>query len=91
MSYKKATEILPGKLLKEIQKYIHGQCVYIPRKEDEKIPWGALTKSKLLTAGRNKKIFQSYEAGISVKQLSDIYFLSEKAVYKIIAQIKYQR
>lgn len=36
MSYKNAMELLPSELLKEIQKYIDGVCIYIPRNESNK-------------------------------------------------------
>ena len=52
------------------------------------MPWGMRTKAKQRTLMRNKIIFKEYQAGISVGKLSKRYFLSDKAVYKIIAAIK---
>ena len=40
MSYKKAKHILPLELLKEIQKYVEGESIYIPRRSDRKKPRG---------------------------------------------------
>ncbi|MGB2578602.1 Mor family transcriptional regulator [Elusimicrobium simillimum] len=91
MSYVKAKNILPAKLLRELQNHIEGQYLYIPLKTGSKKPWGAITKSKILTEERNKEIFRSYQKGVSVEKLSQQYFLSDKAVYKIIAKIKYNR
>ncbi|WP_424245841.1 Mor family transcriptional regulator [Elusimicrobium posterum] len=91
MSYTKAQDILPQKLLKAIQKYIDGHYLYIPQKEGTKKPWGTLTNSKQRTLERNNRIFIAYQKGTCVQQLSEQYFLSDKAVYKIIAQIKYNR
>ncbi len=36
MKYAKAKEILPQALIQEIQKYIQGQYLYIPKDESEK-------------------------------------------------------
>lgn len=41
MSYKNANGVLPRHLLHAIQQYIDGEYLYIPRKESEKLPWGA--------------------------------------------------
>ncbi|WP_428897036.1 Mor transcription activator family protein [Parelusimicrobium proximum] len=91
MSYIKAGAVLPGKLLKAIQEYINGQYIYIPLKEGTKKPWGSITKSKAATKERNKNIFFRYKSGVSVKDLSKDYFLTDKTIYKIIADIKYHR
>lgn len=42
MKYKNAAEILPSELLREIQGYIEGELLYIPRSE-AKQGWGALS------------------------------------------------
>lgn len=36
MSYKKAIHILPEELLELIQEYVDGECIYIPRKSNNK-------------------------------------------------------
>lgn len=40
MSYKKAIHILPEELLELIQEYVDGECIYIPRKSNNKKEWG---------------------------------------------------
>ena len=35
MGYRKAVDVLPDDLISEIQKYIDGQMLYIPRKSEE--------------------------------------------------------
>ncbi len=84
MSYKKAIDVLPHTLLCAVQQYIDGEYIYIPRKEDKKQPWGANTRTRLILETRNREIIAARLAGCSVAELAERYFLSEKAIYKII-------
>lgn len=86
MSYANAREIFPDEVLKIIQKYVDGECIYIPKKEENKIAWGELTKSKEELKVRNSKIYKDYLEGISVQGLSEKYYLSPKTIQKIISQ-----
>lgn len=36
MSYKKAKSLLPAELVELIQKYVDGEYIYIPRREEKK-------------------------------------------------------
>jgi Mor family transcriptional regulator len=87
MSYKKACDILPVELLNIIQQYVDGEYIYIPKKECNKRAWGDKTKSKEAVYQRNLKIYQKYNSGISVKELSEEYYLSLKWIYKIIVKL----
>ncbi|ADL50059.1 CD3324 family protein [Clostridium cellulovorans] len=40
MGYVKAETILPNNLIKELQKYIQGEYVYIPAQSDTRKKWG---------------------------------------------------
>ena len=40
MSYVNANEVLPDALVQEIQKYLDGQLLYIPRKQSNAFSWG---------------------------------------------------
>ncbi|ETI87557.1 MAG: Response regulator receiver protein [Clostridium butyricum DORA_1] len=60
MKYAKAKEILPQALIQEIQKYIQGQYLYIPKDESEKKSWGENSGSKEDTATRNIEIKRSF-------------------------------
>ncbi|PKL14551.1 MAG: hypothetical protein CVV52_01235 [Spirochaetae bacterium HGW-Spirochaetae-8] len=84
MSYKKANDILPYNLLSAVQQYIDGEYIYIPRKADSKLPWGANTDTRNIVEARNREILAKRVAGCSVGDLAEQYFLSEKAIYKII-------
>lgn len=91
MSYTKATNVLPVKLLQAVQKYIDGCYIYIPRKNGARKPWGTATQSKARTALRNRRLMNDYLKGVTVKQLTRRYFITDKTVYKIIAGIKYNK
>ena len=43
MGYRRAEEILPAGIIKEIQKYADGVNIYIPRKEETRRKWGEKT------------------------------------------------
>lgn len=88
MSYKKATEIIPAELLEQLQQHIDGEYLYIPKLDDKKKKWGENTRSKEVTKKRNMDIYRQYILGTSTKELAKIYFLSQKTIQKIIADIK---
>ena len=88
MSYKKAKHILPLELLKEIQKYVEGESIYIPRRSDRKKPRGSSVASLKYFQKRNAQIFSEYLAGERQDLLSEKYFLSLKSIQRIIRQEK---
>ena len=88
MSYIKATDVLPQELLDLIQKYVEGEYIYIPKKECNRKLWGETTKSKRETFVRNKDIYKIYQDGVSVKILSEMYYLSLKSIQKIVLKMK---
>ncbi len=83
MAYKNGAELLPPKLLMELQKYIQGELIYIPKKT-ERAPWGTLSGTKKLIQERNMEIYNQYLQGISVITLAAKYCLSEDSIKKII-------
>ncbi len=44
MSYYKVTEVLPKHIIREIQKYVDGHSIYIPKKPDNKKNWAKIRK-----------------------------------------------
>ena len=51
MSYVNAEDVLPKKLVEEIQKYIDGQLIYIPRKNENTLSWGEKNGTKEESVG----------------------------------------
>jgi Mor family transcriptional regulator len=88
MSYQNGKELLPEHLLTAIQNYVDGAYIYIPRKEVNRQPWDAAGQNRQITLARNQEIFRKYIAGISVKELAEAYFLSDKTIYGILAKMK---
>ena len=88
MSYIKAADVLPQELLDLIQRYVEGEYIYIPKKECNRKLWGETTKSKRETFVRNKDIYKIYKDGVSVKILSEMYYLSLKSIQKIVLKMK---
>ncbi len=88
MSYKRADEVLPMKLIKLIQRYVDGESIYIPRRTGERSPWGYLTDTREELERRNRLIFEEYLSGSRICELAEKYFLSEKSIQRIIREIK---
>ena len=59
MKYRNASEVLPEALLKEIQKYVSGETLYIPTKE-ERVGWGESSGAKAFYTKRNEEIREKY-------------------------------
>lgn len=83
MKYINAAEILPDKLLKEIQMYIDGGVLYIPKTSAKK-GWGSVSGSRKFYQKRNKEIQFLYENGYSLEALSKQYGLAHSTLKKII-------
>lgn len=55
MSYKNAEDVLPTELIREIQKYVDGEVIYIPRKSDKKRSWGDKNGTRDKLTKRNRR------------------------------------
>lgn len=86
MSYSNARDIFPNEVLEIIQKYVDGEFIYIPKKEENKIAWGELTKSKSELLKRNTNIYEDYLKGMSTQLLSEKYYLSPKTIQRIVSE-----
>ncbi|MBP3352645.1 MAG: hypothetical protein J6L65_09615 [Lachnospiraceae bacterium] len=84
MSYINAEDVLPKNLIDEIQKYIDGQLMYIPRKNENVLSWGEKNGTKIKLAERNQMIVNRFYSGETITELSQAYYLSEKRIQGII-------
>ena len=84
MKYVKAQDIFPHSLLAEIQKYIQGEMVYIPKLPSNYEKWGANTDTKNAVAQRNEDIVQAFKAGVMISELAKVFYLSEETIKKIV-------
>ena len=84
VSYIKAEKILPEDLIRQIQEYVDGVYIYIPRKPGTRHRWGQETDYKAELKARNDRIRNDFAAGISVAALSRKFNLSEKSIRRIL-------
>ncbi len=87
MNYKKGSEVLPARLLKEIQEYVEGSLLYIPKKST-KAGWGCVSGTRQVIDRRNKKILGLYSEGKTISSLADLYHLEEETIKKIVYKKK---
>lgn len=83
MKYKNASHVLPDELLKEIQKYVTGEVIYIPNPE-EKRKWGEGSGARQFYKERNKKIQTDFQMGMTPDELMGKYCLSAESIKRII-------
>lgn len=88
MGYIHALEILPEALIKEIQEYVDGQVIYIPKIKSKRCKWGEKTDTKVYYKERNLEIYNSYKNGTTIIELSEKYFLTPKSIQRIIRNIQ---
>lgn len=84
MSCQNAIELLPKELLEQVQEFIDGRVIYIPKKQENKKQWGENTDTKQFLASRNFQIRLDFRNGMSTRQLADKYFLSQKSIQRIL-------
>lgn len=88
MNYKNGRDVLPPHLLEELQQYIQGEILYIPKQKQDRVPWGELSGSRLSLSIRNQEIYHDYCSGQPVKALATSYHLSEESIRKIITKMR---
>ena len=81
--HKNARDILPDRLLRELQEYVSGETLYIPKLEEKK-PWGEASGARSYYKQRNSEIRQKYAEGRSINEICDEYNLSYDTVRKIV-------
>lgn len=84
MSYIKASDILPEDLIRAIQQYVDGACLYIPRKPENRHFWGQDTGYRTELRERNQRIRADRLRGMRIAELASTYHLSEKSIRRIL-------
>ncbi len=84
MSYTKASTVLPEKLIAEIQKYIDGEVLYIPKKGTSRRKWGSCSGARQQIDSRNRQIVKQFQNGRKIEEISDEYYLSVETIKKIV-------
>lgn len=88
MGYKNGIDLLPADLIRQIQKYVDGETIYIPRAECNRKKWGEDSSACKILNLRNSEIYTKYRSGVCVQQLSEEYHISTQGIYKILSKFK---
>jgi Mor family transcriptional regulator len=84
MKHVKATAILPEQLIVEIQKYVQGETIYVPKPKTAYQKWGTRSGGRKLIDDRNNLIKRAFKNGRTIQQLADEYYLSIETIKKIV-------
>ena len=84
MPYLRGDESLPPELLREVQKYVQGVVLYIPRHSDERLGWGRRNGAREALDRRDETIRASRASGASIDDLAEQYGLSTDAIRKVL-------
>jgi DNA-binding NarL/FixJ family response regulator len=84
MKYIKADTIFPEHLLKEIQKYVQGELIYIPNQEGVRKKWGENSGYREQLKSRNREIREKFLTGLRVEQLAEEFCLSTESIKRIV-------
>ena len=88
MRYMKAADVLPPDLLAQVQAYIDGEYLYIPRRETSRKPGARPTAARRRPWPEIRRSIGAIGRGTSVDQLAEAYFLAPKSIWKIIARLR---
>lgn len=88
LKYKNAKTILPERLYKELQKYVQGEIIYVPRDNSTRARWGEKNGARKRYSDRNKEIIRLYRNGISKEEIAGKYFLSEYSIKKLFVVVR---
>ena len=88
MKYVKALDVLPEEIIKIIQEYVDGEYLYVPRKNENHKAWGEKSGIRKSLKVRNNEIYKKYLDGITINQLTQEYYLTEKSIRRILSEQK---
>ncbi|MFY9145982.1 MAG: helix-turn-helix domain-containing protein [Bacillota bacterium] len=86
--YKNAMDILPKSLLEQVQKYVQGQEIYIPKRSQTRLRWGEANGTRKQLDMRNRAIVSRYMRGESIESLMEEFHLSYDSIRKIVRKGK---
>ena len=84
MAYKNAREVLPESLLRQIWKYVEGENIYIPKRQESRAAWGSHTGAREEYEARNEQIRRRYADEASIEELAKEFCLSVESIRKIV-------
>lgn len=84
MKYRNAAAVLPQELLEELQKYVQGEALYIPKPPETHCRWGDRSGGRQLIADRNQQIRERFRGGDKIDHLADEFALSVESIRRIV-------
>ena len=82
--YKNAKDVLPDALLRQLWKYVEGETIYIPKREQCRAAWGSLSGSRREYEMRNEQIRRRYAESATLEELAEEFCLSVDSIRKIV-------
>ena len=83
MRYRNERDIFPENLLRQIQKYVSGETIYIPAGSVKKA-WGESSGYQQFIRERNADMRDAFTNGKSIEELMETYALSYDSVKRIV-------
>ena len=83
MGYRNAQDVFPEGLLRQIQRYVSGETIYIPAR-DERKAWGETSGYQQYIRERNEAIRRNFANGLTIEELMDKYALSYDSIKRIV-------
>ncbi|MBP5461793.1 MAG: hypothetical protein J6Y20_06685, partial [Lachnospiraceae bacterium] len=83
MAYRNARDIFPEGLLRQIQKYVSGETIYIPAGVEKK-DWGETSGYQQYIRERNAAIREAFQGGKTIEALTEEYSLSYDTIKRIV-------
>lgn len=84
MRYINAGDLLPEALVRELQRYVQGACLYVPVDPTQRKGWGERSGARAMLDRRNEAIRRAFRQGASLEALGEAYHLSPSAIGKIV-------
>jgi len=88
--YFNAEEVPPAELLDELQRYVQGAALYIP-KQGQRAGWGEKNGARQHIQQRNLEIAARHRRGESIARLMEEYHLGYDSIKKIVRQYGKER
>jgi hypothetical protein len=84
LNYRNGKDFLPELLLQQLQEFVEGELIYIPRRSEQRAGWGAVNGTRYKLEMRNREIHLHYVSGMTVRELAEHYHLSVDSIRKVL-------
>ena len=80
MRYINAGDLLPEALVRELQRYVQGACLYVPVDPTQRKGWGERFRRPGHAGPAERAIRRAFRQGASLEALGEAYHLSPSAI-----------